>query len=127
MAYMNQEIKKSLKPEIDKVLKKYGVKGTLSVDNYSTLILTLKSGIDFKKDAISDRLREVLESHGYAQVNHYWIDETWEGNSKSFLKEVYAAMMAGNWNNSRVEVDHFDVGWYVKIDIGNWKTPYYQN
>jgi hypothetical protein len=126
MAYMNQEIKKSLKPGIDKVLKKYGVKGTLSIDNYSTLILTLKSGIDFKKDAISDRLREVLESHGYTQVNNYWIDETWEGNSKYFLKEVYAAMMAGNWDDSRVEVDHFDVGWYVQINVGTWKTPYYQ-
>ena len=41
MAYMNQEKKKKLAPTIKQVLKKHNMKGTLSVDNYSTLRLTL--------------------------------------------------------------------------------------
>ena len=41
---MNQEKKKKLAPKIKEILKKYNMKGTLSVDNYSTLNLNLKSG-----------------------------------------------------------------------------------
>ena len=41
MAYMNQEKKKKLAPKIKEALKKHGMKGSLSVDNYSSLRLTL--------------------------------------------------------------------------------------
>ena len=48
MAYMNQEQKKQRAPQIKKVLKKYGLKGTIGVRNYSTLYVTIKEGaLDF--------------------------------------------------------------------------------
>ena len=48
MAFMNQEKKKRLAPRIKEILKKHNMKGTLSVDNYSTLNVNLQSGpIDF--------------------------------------------------------------------------------
>jgi len=54
MAYMNQEKKKKLAPAIKEICKKYGIKATLGVSNYSTLNLNLKSGsIDFGTDSIN--------------------------------------------------------------------------
>ena len=48
MAYMNQEQKKQRAPQIKKVFKKYGLKGTIGVRNYSTLYVTIKEGaLDF--------------------------------------------------------------------------------
>jgi len=41
MAYMNQDKKKALVPQIKAVLKKYGVKGTIGVDNYSSLVVNV--------------------------------------------------------------------------------------
>ena len=45
MAYVSQEMKKSLAPAIKAVLKEFGMKGSISVNNHSTLWLLYK----FKK------------------------------------------------------------------------------
>ena len=67
MAYMNQEKKKRLAPKI-KALKKHNMKGTLSVDNYSSLRLTLQSGsIDFDTD----------------HINEYWYKDHFKDNPKA--------------------------------------------
>ena len=51
MAYVSQQLKKELAPSIKSVLKKYKMKGSIAVDNHSTLVVNLKSGaIDFQKD-----------------------------------------------------------------------------
>jgi hypothetical protein len=48
MAYMNQERKAKITQALKPVLAKYKVKGTLSVRNHMSIVLTLKSGaIDF--------------------------------------------------------------------------------
>ena len=44
MAYMNQDKKKSMMPQIKAVLKKYDMKGSVSVNNHSTLVVSIKSG-----------------------------------------------------------------------------------
>jgi hypothetical protein len=33
-------------------------------------------------------------------------------------------MNAGNHNNSDVQSDYFDVGWYIDVNIGKWNKPY---
>lgn len=111
MAYMSQERKASLAPAIKAILKKYGVKGSLSVHNHSSLTLTLSEGkIDFGTD--------------YHQVNTYHIDKFHEGKARKFLTEVVAAMNVGNHNRSDIMTDYFDVGWYVNVNIGRWNKPY---
>ena len=45
MAYISQEEKKELAPGIKAVLKKYGVKGTIAVRGYSSLVVNIKSGV----------------------------------------------------------------------------------
>lgn len=48
MAYISQDDKKKLAPAIKEVLKKYGLKGSISIRHYSSLVVTIASGpIDF--------------------------------------------------------------------------------
>lgn len=111
MAYMSQDRKAALAPAIKAVLKKYGVKGTLSVDNHSGLKLTVSEGaIDFGTP--------------HTQVNTYHVDRFWQGTARNFLSEVVAAMNVGNHDRSDIYSDYFDVGWYVYVNIGNWNKPY---
>ena len=108
MAYMNIERKNELAPGIKKVLAEYGMKGTIAKDDYG-LKVNLKSGpIDFGTDS----------------VNEYHIASHFTGVAKEFLLKLKDAMMVGNHNNSRIEIDYFDVGWYIHINIGKWNKPY---
>lgn len=113
MAYMSQEKKKILAPRIKDILKKYGMKGTISVNNHSTLVVTLTSGpIDFG------------HIDGHTDVNHYWIHDHYEGTAREFLEYLKRAMCIGNWDNSDAMTDYFDVGWYITIRVGRWNKPY---
>jgi hypothetical protein len=114
MAYMNQETKKKLAPGIKAVLKKYGMKGTISVNNYSTLVVTVKSG---KID--------ILKQNPHYNVNHYWIDKNYHGTAAKFLDELLAAMKGDSWfDNSDIMTDYFNTAWYTNIYVGTWNKPY---
>ena len=132
MAYMNQDRKAQIAPVVKAILKKYGVKGTLAVRDASTLVLTIKSS---NFDFIGDYNETVGNRPGgfrldgtaaeCLNINRYWYSEQFSDKKiKKFLDEVYSAMNAGNWDNSRSEIDYFDVGWYVNVNVGKWNKPY---
>lgn len=137
MAYVNQERKAKIAPEVKAILKKYGVKGSLSVRGHSTLCLTIKSGpIDFIENYIktdadkpygrpmpADQVASIRKSQSL-DVNTYWYHEHFSGKAKSFLAAVLKAMNSGNHDNSDAQIDYFDVGWYVDVNIGRWNKPY---
>ena len=122
MAYMNQEKKAVIAAKLKPVLKKYGVKGTLSVRNHSSIVLNVKAGkVDFFTD-YGDR--EDAEKFGI-QVNPYWFEQHFTGKSKQFLAEAFAALKsAGYYNNSDAQIDYFDTAYYFDINIGRWNKPY---
>lgn len=138
MAYMCQGKKKALAPAIKAVLSKYGVKGSISVDNHSSLVVTLKEGVlDFIGDANAynkehaerrgDRFYEIKDNY---QANPYYAGER-AVNKKigSFFKELVDAMNGKgsafeNHDNSDIMTDYFDVGWYININVGKWDKPY---
>ena len=137
MAYMNQEKKARIAPVVKAVLKKYHVKGSLAVRNHSTLVLNIKSGvIDFVENYISTdtdkpHARKMdpsqvsyIRKNQTLDVNPYWFHEHFSGQAKRFLTEIFQAMNAGNHDRSDAQVDYFDVGWYVDVNIGSWKKPY---
>ena len=133
MAYMSQERKAKIAPVVKAILKKYGVKGSLSVRNHMTLCLTIKSGaIDFIGNYNSFNIDNPrYASYGgftpakdYIDVNPYWYHEHFNGVAKNCLKEIIQAMNAGNHDNSDAMVDYFDVGWYIDVNIGRWNKPY---
>jgi hypothetical protein len=121
MAYMSQEKKAKIAPQVKAILKKYNVKASLAVRNHMTLVLNVKQGpIDFIKDFGNP---EDAAKFGI-QVNTYWYHEHFVGESKKFLTEVITAMNDGNHDRSDIQSDYFDVGWYVDVNIGQWNKPY---
>ena len=89
MAYVSQEMKKELAPAIKAVLKKYRMKGSIAVNNHSTLEVNLSEGY---VDCISKGER-ILGLGGVSKsVNVYHIDEWYEGVAKNFLNELLNAM-----------------------------------
>ena len=129
MAYMSQERKAKLAPAIKAALKKFGLKGTLSVRNHSTLCLTVKQGsIDF----IGNFNATISTRPGYGghvadryiDVNPYHFRDHFTGKAKDAIAALHKAMMDGNHDNSDIQTDYFDVGWYIDINIGTWNKPY---
>lgn len=122
MAHISQERKSELAPVIMAVCKRYGMKGTLSVRHYSTLVLTLKSGpVDFSADYVRGN-RGGFDAVG--SINPYWFREHYKGAALAFLSELLPAMNAGNHDRSDIQTDYFDVGWYVEVRVGTHEKPY---
>ena len=114
MAYVSKETKKELAPEIKKVLAEYGVKGTIKVNNYSTLVVTLR------KVPAGLFTAEEIENG----VNVYHIERFFEGTAKKFLTKLLAAMKGTRWyDNTDAMIDYFDTAWYNDIKIGEWNKP----
>ncbi len=114
MAYVSKETKKELAPAIKKVLAEYGVKGSIKVDNYMTLVVTLR-----KVPAELFTPKELTSG-----VNIYWIDEHFTGVARKFLTELLAAMKGEKWyDRSDAMTDYFDTAWYNDIKIGEYGKP----
>jgi len=127
MAYVSQEMKKERAPAIRAVLKKYNMKGSIAVRHHSTLVVNIKSGaIDFA-DARKSNPCDFNNPNGWRghdQVNTYHIDSFYSGAAAEFLSELKDAMNVGNYDNSDIMTDYFDVGFYIDINIGQWDKPY---
>ncbi len=133
MAYMSQEKKAKIAPVVKAILKKYNVKGSLSVRNHMTLCLNIKSGaidfignyntvnVDDPRYANYGGFRPAVD---YIDVNPFWYQDHFDGVAKKFLKEILTAMNDGNHDNSDIQTDYFDVGWYVDVNVGRWNKPY---
>lgn len=135
MAYMNQEMKKKISEKVKPILAKYKIKGTLSVRNHSTIVLTLKSGKAGKVDFVDSINRTVGNNpyyrnfrkveDGHVQVNQYYIKDHFDGDAKECLEELYEAMKAANWfDKSDIMTDYFHTAYYIDINVGKWDTPY---
>lgn len=128
MAYMNQERKAKVAQQIKAILNKHGLKGTLSVRDHITLVLTVQSGaIDFSSnynETVGDRYGCQACVDGYINVNQYHYDRHFSGAAKAFLDEAVAMLNTDNYDHSDSQTDYFDVGHFVDICIGRWNKPY---
>mgnify|MGYP003337004347 FL=1 len=104
MAYMNQEKKKIIAEKLKPILKKYGVKGTLSVQNHMSITLKIKEG---KVDFLSDYKDLTIWEKNQIQVNPYWFQEHFKpGKSLNFLTEAFQALKGADWyDNSDSQID----------------------
>jgi len=135
VAYMNQSKKAVIASKVKPILAKYGMKGSLSVRNHSTICLTLTSGsIDFIGDLNEqrqvgyvttqidkDKMRERYE----IDINPYWFHEHYTGESLAFLSEIIPAMKGADYyDNSDAQIDYFDTAYYFDVNVGKWNKPY---
>lgn len=138
MAYMNQERKAKIAYTLKPILAKYGVKGSLSVRNHSSIVLTLKSGkIDFIENFIAtdkagitgrkmaqDQI-DYLRKNKSMDVNPYWFQEHFTGDAKAFLTEAFKALKSADWyDESDAMTDYFNTAYYVDLNVGKWNKPY---
>lgn len=133
MAYMNQKMKATLAPAIKAVLNKYKVKGTIAVNNHSSLVVTLREGeLDligeanrFNKEYAERRGERFYEVKGYYQANAYRPDTYADNTVGDFFRELTAAMRGKLWyDNSDIMSDYFDTAYYLDINVGKWNKPY---
>lgn len=138
MAYMNQERKAKIATALKPILAKYGVKGSLSVRNHSSIVLTLKSGkIDFIENFINTDANvshgrkmeqsqiDYLRKNQTLDVNPYWFQEHFSGKAKAFLTEAFRALKSADWyDESDAQIDYFNTAYYVDLNVGKWNKPY---
>jgi hypothetical protein len=111
MAYISQKDKKELAPAIKAVLKKYNMKGSIGIRNYSTLVVNLKEGS--------------LNLGNIGSINVYWIEDHFRCIAKNFLNELLVAMKGPNYyNNDDSMTDYYDRSHYTDINVGKWNKPY---
>ena len=140
MAYFNQEKKKQVAPAIKAVLKKYNMKGSLAVNNHSTLVVNIKEGsLDLCGAELKCRLSDprYLSLYGsednekptYIQVNQYSASESHRRVNENTIADFYdelieATMSAGYYDKSDAQTDYFDTAYYIDINVGRWNKPY---
>jgi hypothetical protein len=132
MAYISQDEKKALLPEINRVLKKYEMKGSVSIKHHSTLSVTLSTGrLDLlgnwfdMQQKYPDPIVRVTEKPTNLDVNQYWLDTNYSGDCLSFLSELFDAMKGPDWfDDSDTMTDYFDVAHYVDVKVGRWNKPF---
>lgn len=138
MAYMNQEKKATIKANLDKALKGTGVKYSLSVNNHSTIVCTVKSApIDLVENFIQTDVKsfsgkkmaqdqiDYIRQRQYLDVNPYWYKEHFSGKALELVDKIVKAMYTANYyDNSDAMVDYFDTAYYVDVNIGKWNKPF---
>ena len=141
MAYVSQEMKKDLAPQIKAVLKKYGLKGSIGVRHHSSLVVNIKSGIldlvgASNRHRIEEAKRRGNEPYidNYIQVNENYVSDWMKASGESKIAKFYDELVAAmkgvgsqsvEWyNNSDIMTDYFDRAYYIDINVGQWNKPY---
>lgn len=124
--------------KLKEINKKFGMKATLSGTNSYSMKLTVTEGsinfidnycnhIQYNPRMFDDEKKltiNYVQENRYIQVNPYWFHEHFTDKALEYLTEIKAMMNEGNHDNSDVQTDYFDVGWYIDINIGKWDKPY---
>jgi hypothetical protein len=121
MAYVSKKDKEVIVKNCKKVLDAYETKGTFRIENYSTIVLTIKKS---KLNLLPERYQE----RGYSSNFHISQLASYFGKNSEefkFLSEIEVAMKSAGWyNNTDSMIDYFDTAYYYRLDIGNYKTPF---
>ena len=139
MAYISQEEKKELLPGIKKVLKTYGMKGTVSIRHHSTLIVTLTEGqldlirveneIRKEKHARNPYLKLYLVTNESFQQSYHHLNkfvELGEHEVHNFYQNMFKAMKGDKWfDKSDIMTDYFHIAYYCYIDVGRSRDKPY--
>ena len=132
---MNQSKKAVIASKVKPILAKYGMKGSLSVRSHSTIVLKLTSGpVDFIGDLQAQRQfgyvtqpldKDEMRKRYELDINPYWFQEHYSGESLAFLSEIIPAMKAADYyDNSDAQIDYFDTAYYYDINVGSWNKSY---
>ena len=124
MAYMNQERKAVIAKALKQVVPQ-GWKYSLAVRNHSTICMTISEAPFELIKAFKGGEYFNPETATHADVNQYHVREQIEDEVVAdVLINILSALNTGNHDRSDSQIDYFDVGWYVDLDIGKWNKPF---
>jgi|SRR5271157_5546320 len=123
MAYIDQQRKGILEVEIKKVVPA-NWKYTLKIRHHSTLVITIRQA---DVDLIGKNIcapRHVGGRPEYLSLNEHNLQGEYTDKLLKIFEGIKGAMMIGNHDRSDIQSDYFDVGWYIDIQIGEYKSPF---
>ena len=113
MAYMNKEHAREIRNNLKKEFPNF--KFSVKINHHSSISISLmKSPLNFDQDI-------ALSGFGYIQLNHYYLERY---SHSDILKRIKDIVNEKNWDESNIQFDHFDVGFYVNMNIGQYDKPY---
>lgn len=127
MAYMSQEKKKEIAAALKEVVPK-SWKYSLGVRHHSTIVMTIRSApIDLiaeRNQAVADKL-----DRGYQVVKDNFSVNPYNGEicltkSAEIFRKILKILNTGNYDNSDIMTDYFDVNFYVDLRVGEWNKPF---
>lgn len=107
MAYANKEQSTRVKQELQKEFP--GYKFSVTVVNYSKIVVSIMAA------------PVTFTERSYEQLNHYYLDRY---QNSEILQKIKSIANKGNYNNSDVLTDYFEVGFYLDIQVGKWDKPF---
>jgi len=123
MAYIDQQRKGILEVEIKKVMPP-NWKYTLKIRHHSTFVMTIRQAdVDLIKENFVSQNRDKGELD-YIALNEHNLQGHYSDKLLKIFEGIKGAMMIGNHDNSDIQSDYFDVGWYIDINIGEYKSPF---
>ncbi len=124
MAHMNQERKALIAAALKPVVPA-GWKYSLAVRHHMTIVMTITEA---PFDLIAAFTPTPYFNPGtttYMDVNPYhYRSHLADECVADVLERIFDALNTGNHDNSDIQRDHFDVGWYVDLHIGRWNKPF---
>lgn len=127
MAFCSQE-NKAEKLALLKTIIPGSWRWTLAVHDHSELVLTIREApvnLITANNIVMRRTNVLMPTSHH--LNQYHVRNEYSGELGDLFQKIADAMFKGNHNNSRPEIDHHDVGWYVTINIGDYKSPFKYN
>jgi hypothetical protein len=120
MAYMSQDKKAEIAAELKKVVPA-DWKYTLSVKDHSTIKMRITAA---PVDLIAANIKNANHGSTVISLNQYYLEQEYTGELLGTFTKIKEALYKGNHDNSDIQTDYFDVGWYVTIEIGKYGQPF---
>ena len=120
MAYMDQEKKAKIAAALKEVMPKRW-RYTLSVQHNSILTLII---VSTPIDLFAQITTPLGKPTKYYAINAYSLDRQFKGELLEIFEKIKAAMNLNNYDNSNARTGYFDVGHYVRMEIGKHDRPF---
>ncbi len=114
MAYIDAEKTAEIRKELKEKFPKPWKFSVRNQHHSSIAVSIIEAPINFLEDYDDTNL----------QVNHYYLDDHWEGTALAALKDITKIVNEGNFDKSDLMTDYHHVGWYFDLQIGKYDKPF---
>ena len=60
----------------------------------------------------------------HSQVNHYWINDHYEGATRAILNLIDDIITRKHWDKSDIQTDYFHTAFYYHINVGSYNRDF---